>query len=75
MSPRFSLRSYLEGKGDLSLAKLRCILRACYQEKDVTELYVELPKAVHESQMLLEKLQILSPQDFLVRLLDLRQKK
>ena len=39
INPALSLRSYLEGKADLTLAKLRIIMRSHYQEKTATELY------------------------------------
>lgn len=66
VSPGLKLRSYLEGKTDLTLATLRQILRAHYAEKDATVLYQQLTKAVQgpgETAL-----------DFLVRVLDLRQK-
>lgn len=66
VNPGLKLRSYLEGKIDLTLATLRQILRAHYAEKDATVLYQQLTKAVQgpgESAL-----------DFLVRVLDLRQK-
>lgn len=59
------MRSYLEGKTDLTLATLREILRAHYAEKGATVLYQQLTKAVQapgETSL-----------DFLVRVLDLRQ--
>ena len=66
INPALSLRSYLEGKADLTLAKLRRIMRSHYQEKTATELYHQLSSTV---QQLKEK-----PQEFLIRLLDLKQK-
>lgn len=66
VNPGLKLRSYLEGKTDLTLATLRQILRAHYAEKDATVLYQQLTKAVQgPSETAL---------DFLVRVLDLRQK-
>ena len=56
INPALSLRSYLEGKADLTLAKLRRILRSHYQEKTATELYHQLSSTVQKSS---EK-----PQDF-----------
>lgn len=56
----------MEGKLDLELTRLRKILRSHYQEKGVTEVYQLLSSAVQEAGE--------TPQDFLVRLLDLRQK-
>ena len=61
-----SLRSYLEGMADLTLAKLRRIMRSHYQEKTATELYHQLSSTVQKPK---EK-----PQEFLIRLLDLKQK-
>ena len=61
-----SLRSYLGGKADLTLAKLRRIMRLHYQERTATELYHHLSSTVHQPK---EK-----PQEFLIRLLDLKQK-
>ena len=66
MNPGLRLRSYLEGKLDLQLARLRKILRSHYQEKGATEVYQLLSSAVQEAGE--------TPQDFLVRLLDLKQK-
>lgn len=66
VNPGLKLRSYLEGKTDLTLATLRQILRAHYAEKDATVLYQQLSKAAQgpgETAL-----------DFLVRVLDLRQK-
>lgn len=66
VSAGLKLRSYLEGKTDLTLATLRQILRAHYAEKDATVLYQQLTEAVqapYETSL-----------DFLVRVLDLRQK-
>lgn len=51
---------------DLTLQNLRQILRAHYAEKDATELYQKLTKAVQEAGE--------SPLDFLVIVLDLCQK-
>lgn len=66
MSPGLKLRSYLEGKFDLTLANLRQILRAHYAEKDATVLYQQLTKAVQGPNK--------TPLEFLIRVLDLRQK-
>ena len=60
------LRSYLEGKPDLTLATLREILRSHYQEKGATEMYPLLSSGAQEGGK--------TPQAFLVRLLDLKQK-
>ncbi|XP_013877158.1 uncharacterized protein LOC106526962 [Austrofundulus limnaeus] len=64
--PGMQLRSYLEGKSDLALPTLRRILRCHYQEKSATELYKQLSS---EAQGIKE-----TPQNFLIRTLDLRQK-
>ncbi len=66
VNPGLKLRSYLEGKRDLTLATLRQILRTHYAEKDATVLYQQLTKAVQGTGE--------SALDFLVRVLDLRQK-
>lgn len=66
ITPGLQLRSYLEGKTDLTLPMLRRILRSHYQEKNATELYKQLTT---ESQRSKE-----TPQSFLIRALDLRQK-
>ena len=57
----------MEGKPVLGLARLRKILRSHYQKKGATEMYQLLSSAVEEAEEA-------PPQDFLVRLLDLRQK-
>ena len=66
INPALSLRSYLEGKADFTLAKLRRIMRSHYQEKTATDLYHQLSSTVQQPK---EK-----PQEFLIRLLDLKQK-
>lgn len=66
VSPGVKLRSYLEGKTDLTLATLRHILRAHYAEKDATDLYQQLTKAVQSPSE--------TALDFVVRVLDLRQR-
>ena len=60
------LRSYLEGLENLTLPRLRRILRFHYQEKSATELYRQLSTLVQEPQE--------GPQSFLIRALDTRQK-
>ena len=60
------LRRYLEGLDDLTLPRLRRILRSHYQEKSPTELYRQLSTLVQEPQE--------SPQSLLIRALDTRQK-
>lgn len=64
--PGMQLRSYLEGKGDLKLPTLRRILRCHFQEKSATELYKQLSSEVQGIKE--------TPQNFLIRALDLRQK-
>lgn len=64
--PGLQLRSYLEGKSDLTLPTLRRILRFHYQEKGATELYKQLTSEAQSSKE--------SPQNFVIRALDLRQK-
>ena len=61
-----SLRNYLEGRSKLILSTLRGILRAYYREKTATELYTELCNLSQSSKE--------SPQEFLLRALDIRQK-
>lgn len=58
----------MEGKPVLGLARLRKILRSHHQKKGATEMYQLLSSAVEEAE------EAPPPQDFLVRLLDLRQK-
>lgn len=64
--PGLQLRSYLEGKENLTLPTLRRILRSHYQEKSATELYKQLTSEVQSSKE--------TPQNFLIRAMDLRQK-
>ena len=66
ISPGMRLRSYLEGKSTLSLETLREILQVHFREGDATTLFKELSSA---TQGINE-----SAQDFLVRILDIRQK-
>lgn len=66
ITPGLQLRSYLEGKTDLTLPMLRRILRSHYQEKNATELNKQLTA---ESQRPKE-----TPQSFLIPVLDMRQK-
>ena len=65
INPGLRLRSYLEGKPVLGLARLRKILRSHYQKKWATEIYQLLSSAAQEAGEI--------PQDFLFRLLDQRQ--
>ena len=64
--PGMGLRSYLEGKANLTLPTLRRILRSHYQEKSATDLYKQLTSEVQGIKE--------TPQNFLIRSLDLRQK-
>lgn len=64
IAPGMQLRSYLEGK--TNLPTLRRILRCHYQEKSATDLYKQLSA---EAQGTKE-----TPQNFVIRALDLRQK-
>lgn len=66
ITPGLQLRSYLEGKAGLTLPTLRRILRSHYQEKNATELYKQLTTEGQRSKE--------TPQNFLIRALDLRQK-
>ncbi len=66
IAPGMQLRSYLEGKPNLTLPVLRRILRAHCQERGATELYKQLTSEAQSSKD--------TPQSFLVRCLDLRQK-
>ena len=65
-NPGMRLRSYLEGLSDLTLPRLRRILRSHRQEKSATDLYRQLSTLVQEPQE--------NPQSFLIRALDTRQK-
>lgn len=66
ISPGMQLRSYLEGKTNLTLPMLRRILRSHYQEKSATDLYKQLTSEVQGIKE--------TPQNFLIRTFDLRQK-
>lgn len=66
ISPGMQLRSYLEGKANLTLPTLRRILRSHYQEKSATDLYKQLTSEVQGIKE--------TPQNFLIRAFDLRQK-
>ena len=65
VSPSLKLRSYLEMIQDLSLSRLRQIMKAHFKQKSATELYQELSVLHQEASE--------SPQDFLVRALNLKQ--
>lgn len=64
--PGLQLRSYLEGKPELTLPTLRRILRSHFQERSATELFKQLASEAQNSKE--------TPQCFLMRVLDLRQK-
>ena len=66
MTPGLTLRSFLESKPGLDLPTLRRLLRSHYQEKEATELYYDLNRAVQSPKE--------TPHDFLLRILALRQK-
>lgn len=66
ISPGLVLRSYLESFKDLSLARLKKILRSHYGVKNTTELYQSLASICQNGKE--------TPQAFLMRALDLRQK-
>ena len=65
VSPSLNLRSYLEMIQDLSLSRLRQIMKSHFKQKSATELYQELSVLHQEASE--------SPQDFLVRALNLKQ--
>lgn len=65
IAPGLQLQSYLEGKKDLTLPTLGRILRSQYQERSTTELYKQLSTEVQSSKE--------TPQNFLLRTMDLRQ--
>ena len=65
ITPGTKLKSYLESRIDLTLQALRQILRTHYIEKDATELYHSLTRAVQEPKEM--------PIQFLMRAMDLRQ--
>lgn len=64
--PGLPLRSYLEGRSKISLDSLRRIVHSHYQERDATDLYKQLSQLTQEVKE--------SPQSFLLRAFDLRQK-
>lgn len=66
ISPGLQLRSYLEGKSNLTLPTLRRILRSHFQEKNATELYKQLTSECQGNKE--------TPQSFVMHVLDLRQK-
>ncbi len=65
ISPGLQLQSYLEGKPNITLSTLRQILHSHFQEKSATELYKQLTSEFQGNKE--------TPQNFLMRVLDLRQ--
>jgi len=66
VSSTSKLKAYLEMTSEITLPKLRKILRAHYQEKSGSELYQELTSLVQGQKE--------SPSDFLLRAMSLREK-
>ena len=66
VQPGLQLRSYLENMTELTLAKLRKILRFHFHEKNATELYQLLTNIAQQPRE--------DPQSFLMRALTIRQK-
>ena len=66
ISPDLNLRSYLEGKINLTISNLSKILRSHFQELDATNLFAELTNA---KQSVSE-----NAQRFVIRMMSLRQK-
>lgn len=66
VQPGLQLRSYLESVSDLTLERLRKILRFHFHEKSATELYQLLTTATQQQNE--------DPQSFLMRALTIRQK-
>ena len=66
IEPGSKLHSYLEGKADLTFPVLCKILRSHFGEPSATELYRQLISAVQEPRE--------TPQQFLVRVMDLWQR-
>lgn len=66
VQPGLQLRSYLESVNDLTLERLRKLLRFHYHEKSATELYQSLTSAAQRPNE--------DPQSFLMRALTIRQK-
>ena len=66
ITPSMQFRSYLETISNLTLPRLRCILRSHFQGKSATELYQQLTTIMQAPEE--------SPQSFLIRALDLHQK-
>ena len=66
ISPSSKLKAYLELMADITLQKLRQIIRVHYKEKSSTELYQELTTMIQDPKE--------SPQDFLLRALSMRER-
>lgn len=66
ISPGLNLRSYLEGRENLTLPNLRSVLRSHFEVKPPRDLFKLLNTTTQGPSE--------TPQDFLIRLLDLRQK-
>ena len=66
VSPDLQLRGFLEGKSDLTLPRLRRILRSHFNEKDPTTLFNVLSNAAQANNE--------TAQEFVIRLMNLRQK-
>lgn len=65
VQPGMPLRAYLEGIPDITLARLRKILRCHFREKTATELYQVLANLTQQQKE--------DPQSFLIRALTVRQ--
>ena len=66
VGPGIPLRSYLEGRPDITLPQLRRVLRAHYKERDAIDLYQELAAASQQHKE--------SPHEFFMRAMSLRQR-
>lgn len=66
ITPQNNLRSYLEGRPLLQLSDINSLIRSYYKEKTATELYQTLSNLTQDIKE--------SPQEFVFRALDLRQK-
>ncbi|MCG8429996.1 MAG: hypothetical protein MJA29_02335 [Candidatus Omnitrophica bacterium] len=66
IAPSSGLRGYLEGCSDLTLSRIQTIVRTFYKERSATELYSELCSLTQTAKE--------TPQEFVFRALELRQK-
>ena len=66
IAPNLSLRTYMEGKSDLTLVSVSKILRSNFGEPYATTLFTELSNS--------KKIQNESAQEFVIRLMAFRQK-